>query len=126
MHGLSSSQSSPEPRETHFPARQSSSPSQTSLLSQVEPSASGVFTQPWPETQLPLTQGTVGMHSGVMPSETQVPDWQVSKPLQGSPSGQDVPSDDGVQSPAVLSPAQVMQGASQALSQQIASTHRPE
>lgn len=103
------------PQLTGVPATQLPSPSQISsplqaLLSlQAVPAGFGISTQPGPGWQLAVIQGFVVVHSSGVPL-VQAPPWHVSKPLQGVPSLQEVPSGTagfeqrpvpGLQTPAV-------------------------
>src|SRR6185369_10539130 len=67
------------------PLRQISSPLQASPSVQEVPSVTGAFTQPVPVSQESLVQGLLSLQLGAVPASHD-PLWQVSTPLQASPS----------------------------------------
>ena len=93
MQGLPSSQFSGVPA-VQVPAWQVSAPLQTSPSAQEVPSATGVFWHPSTASQESAVQGLPSSQFSGVPA-VQVPAWQVSDPLQTSPSAQDAPSATG-------------------------------
>ena len=76
------------------PVWQVSVPLQRSPSRQEVPFATGVLWQPWTASQLSVVQTLQSSQSRVVPA-VQTPAWQVSVPLQRSPSRQVVPSATG-------------------------------
>src|SRR2546427_613246 len=109
VHGFPSSQLSAVP-EVHTPDRHVSAPSQTLPSLHGVPFTTGTFRQPVAGSQLSVVQALLSLQPrGVPPVHT--PAWQVSTPLQRSPSGQGVPFASAVcRQPATGSHVSVVQG----------------
>jgi hypothetical protein len=94
VQALPSSQSSAVPA-VHTPPWQVSSPLQTSPSAHGVPFATGVFVQPVSGSQVSVVQTLLSSQLSGAPA-VQTPAWQVSSPLQRSPSVHGVPFATGV------------------------------